>query len=210
MIGIELPAYIYKLDDDNKPVQIVLSSENITLPSLVLEKGVPYQAIVLHKYKFGLLVDIGIEWHWKYGSKTSLIHISNYSNSKYESFKIGDIVTTYYHGELIKNNRPILGNEDFDPFWINGKSENYINSHQILHIRTKESGKHSYWLNNKYPCTLHIEKNNELYNKKELVASLSLLKDGDTLEVIVNRISTKKRFVVELTEDSISLLSNNP
>ena len=86
-----------------------------------LDEGRKYQGIVIQKAKYGLFVDIGFHFNWKFGSLPGLIHITNLEkrNLSIEDIELGQEIETTYYGKDEKG-KLILDNPDHAE-WFKGK-----------------------------------------------------------------------------------------
>ncbi len=76
LIGIRFYCKIYRIDKD--PLFILINAKNHIFRNIKLTENSKYTGVVIRKAKYGLFVDIGYHFGWKYGSFVGLIHKSKF------------------------------------------------------------------------------------------------------------------------------------
>lgn len=208
LIGKRFFGTIHTIDSEKKPVSIIVNAENHIFKNFKLTEATQYSAIIIQKAKYGLFVDLGYHFDWKYGSFVGLIHKSIFAENKdLLNAKEGDITQIYFHGYK-EEGKMMLGNKDYQKGWFDGELDAYINTVQIATIKENENGKKIYYINEKYKTTMkiptkYLEKNKEFKNK-----IFNNLPINTKVECKIIAISKKKWFISELTDNAIKNLEN--
>ncbi len=94
------------------PLSILLDARVTTFKKLKLTQLQQYKGVIIYKAKYGLFVDIGIHFDWKYGSITGLYHKKLMPKEEiYEKVSEGDtILSTLYNYN--RDEKLILGYKD--------------------------------------------------------------------------------------------------
>ena len=192
---------IHSISENVRPIQIIINAENHTFEKIKLIPLEQYECVVIHKSKYGLIVDLGYHFDWEYGSFNGLIHKSTYTNDdKLLNAESGDIVKTCFHGVkkkgTLKNGGLILGNQNVQKEWLTGELENLIGTIQTATVMLDEKGKRGFFIDGKYRTMIYIDK--KIYpNKKSIKKELNNLRMYSTIECKILRISKSNNFVSE-------------
>jgi len=187
---------IHSIDENTMPIRILINAENHRFEEKTLTENEQYKGVVIHKSKYGLFVDLGCHFNWKFGSFVGLIHKSTYKNDdKLLSAIDGDIVESYYFGTK-KNGEIILGNKYFQKEWLTGELENYVGTNRMAMVMTDETGKRGYFIDGKFRTVIHLNKE-RFPNRKSIKKELNNLKLYSEFECKILRISKSDNFVSE-------------
>ena len=201
LVGKKVFCKIHSISENVRPIQITVNAENHIFEKTKLIPLEQYECVVIHKSKYGLIVDLGYHFDWEYGSFNGLIHKSTYTNDdKLLNAEAGDIVKTYFHGikkkGTLKNGGLILGNQNVQKEWLTGELENLVGTIQTATVMLDEKGKRGFFIDGKYRTMIHIDK--KIYpNKKSIKKELNNLRMYSDIECRILRISKSNNFVAE-------------
>ena len=154
---------------------------------------------MVHKARFGLFVDIGIHFKWKFGSLVGLLHKSNFENEEeLESILLGETISTFFHG-YTQSNGIILGNLDLKKEWLTGELHEMIGTEQKATVRTNNGGKKEFFIDNTYKTSILVTKAQFPGAWKRAKKAVKALKDNDTFECRVIKVTGRRKFISELT-----------
>lgn len=179
---------IYQIKQD--PFSIIANGEIPQFKTHELKIGETYSGIIIKKSQYGIYIEIGYQFDWKFGSITGLIHESQFSNNtNFFSFEIGEEIKTAYLGQNEKA-QPIFGYDPEKADWFLGKPQQLIGQKtwaKVIHednepgvrflVKGKYSGKISS-LKKDYPPG---------YYRKKLKTAAKELKPGKIINCEVLR-----------------------
>ncbi len=117
LIGKGFHCKIFALDTGN-PIRILIDAKVHKFYTLDIPRGTPIEGVVIGKYKYGVLIEFGHLFHWRYGSCTGIIHkYCTEDKSILTHAQTGDQISTTYWG-TDQENRVILGDKDIVIPWI--------------------------------------------------------------------------------------------
>lgn len=168
LVGHIFYCSIYHLSTD--PISLIVDGKVHKFRDIVLEEFIPYDAIILQKTKYGLFLELGHNFDWKYGSLIGLAHISTFIELKdFENYKNGDTLTTHFLG-YTNDNKILLGDRLAVREWITDELALLIGSIQEVIVRKTELNKNEFHVKEKYFGSLTITK--PLYLDRTLKAKL--------------------------------------
>jgi ribosomal protein S1 len=198
IVGKFFTGKIHNVEENPISIQIDAKEQKFENPNL--EKYSKYRGIILQKPNYGVFVDLGFHFNWKFGSILGLIHISTFMNeSDYENCKLGDEIETVFQG-LNENNQPILGDYIERGKWTNGEMEKLIGTIQKVSVLINEDEKPEFYVLGKHKATIPINK--ALYPNFRTTAKKYTygLKNGEIIDCEIVKINSKKdSFVLKLT-----------
>ncbi len=87
-----------KIEKIEKYKSIELNARTFHYKTITLEKGKKYQGVVLNITKYGVFLEVGYFFEWKYGSIVGLIHRSTFKNFDLtkQELENGQIIEAYF------------------------------------------------------------------------------------------------------------------
>lgn len=200
LIGSKFSCQIHSIAESNNRVLININAKSHTFPPVKLIEYEEYDGVVIHKTKYGLFVDIGIHFKWKFGSLVGLIHKSNYKiDEDLENVLPGETISTFFHGYSPKD-EIILGNLDLNREWLTGELHEMIGTEQMAIVRTNNHGTKEFFIDNTYKTSILVPKAKFPDSWKKVKRALNALKDKEYVKCRIIKISRRRNFVSELTE----------
>lgn len=172
-----------------------------------LEEYTAYSGIVLQKTIYGLFLEVGYDFKWKYGSLVGLAHKSTFMDiDTYNNAKNGDIVTTYFHG-FTSDDKPIFGDivEGLD--FLTGKLDRYIDTVVDVIVKKETPGITQYFVEGKYSATLAVT--NAIYpgDKKQIKKAVGRFRNNEKISCKVISINAgQKRMQIKFTDEYLKYL----
>ncbi len=196
LIGKVFKGKVYDLKEN--PISIILDGKVTTFEKPKLTEFKQYKGIVLHKAKYGLFIDIGYHFNWKYGSLFGLIHKSSMAKADYASACVGTLITTTfcdynYEGKLI------LGDNRDRIKWMTKELQQLIGTIQKVKVIKNKDKPVEYYVLSKHKAQLPI---NQLFypnfknSAKKFITNLEHEEVIDCLIVRMNK--TKDCFILKL------------
>lgn len=198
MIGLRFFGKVTHISTE-KPFQIKISAKDHIFKPKELTVYEEYQVVIIRKAKYGLFVDAGFHFNWKYGSFLGLIHKSAFWDiGEYEQALEGGIISTFFHGQT-KEGKLIFGSLDLQKEWSTGELEPVVGTLQRITVKISESGEKEFFVKDRYkavlPATRAYYPGSYIGAIKDFKASLN---DGDAFEAMILKISKRKHFVAKL------------
>jgi len=149
LINIDLKGYIYYQTEE--PFKIVFGAFSNQFSSPLLLRKAKYKCLILNKSHRGLLVEIGIHFHWKHGSIQGEISKNDFEKKdSFSAFNNGDIIHLFYIG---KNH---IGKNVFSSNPKNSPTETHQLLGKKLNILKSKVSFLEYALNNNEPVEYKI------------------------------------------------------
>jgi len=115
---------IYQIKQD--PFSIIANGEIPQFKNNELTIGETYSGIIIKKARYGVFIEIGYQYDWKFGSITGLIHESQFNNKlDFLNINIGDEIQTTYYG-LNEKEQLIFGYDSEKADWFLGKPQELV------------------------------------------------------------------------------------
>lgn len=199
LIGHRFFCSVYSIKTN--PIQIIVDGKAHKFHSIDLEEGTPYNAVIVQKTSYGLFLEVGYNFEWKYGSIIGLAHQSTFFDTEeFENSKQGDTITTYFHG-YTADKKILLGDTLKEREWWTGELNNFLGTIQKVTITKNDRGKNDYLIQNKYTGILTISKTIYPEKKSKIKRLVSKLNEGEVIECeIVGLNKLKKKFQLKLTD----------
>ncbi len=200
LIGQKFYCLIYSIKTN--PIQILVDGKVHKFGSTDLEEGTPYNAIVIQKTSYGLFLEIGYNFSWKYGSIIGLAHITTFLDaSEFENFKIGDTLTTYFHG-YNTDKKPIFGYRVINIDFLTGKLQDFIGTIKEVTVKVATDNKREYLVEDKYPATLFVTKIIYPDDRKQIKNIVLNFQNNEKINCYIIGINTRRKtFELKLTEE---------
>lgn len=163
-----------------EPQSIIINGEipQFKKPELIANNE--YNGIIVKKINYGVFVDIGYSFKWKYGSLVGLFHKSNFETTEsFEEVEVGEVVELKFWGYNEKE-QLIFSNKTDPKEWFTGEIEKLIGQVLPVNVLITEDQVTSYLVENKYQASLSIT---EQINK-----AVRNLKNGDIIHCKIVRI----------------------
>lgn len=199
LIGAKFSCLIHSISESKNPVSIIINAKNHIFPPIKLIEYEEYDGVVVHKARFGLFVDIGIHFKWKFGSLVGLLHKSNFENDEeLENNLPGETISTFFHGYTPRD-EIILGNLDLKKEWLTVNLHEMIGTEQMATVRTNKSGTKEFFIDNTYKTSILVTKARFPGAWKRAKKAVKALKDNDSIECRVIKVTRRRKFISELT-----------
>ncbi len=201
LVGAYFTAKIH--DVQEHPISIRINAREQKFENPNLEKYTKYRGVILQKAKYGIFVDLGIHFNWKFGSLLGLIHKSTLINeSDYDNWDVKQEIVTLFQG-YNQDGKLILGDNRERGKWTNGEMGKLIGTNQKVSVVIPENGKHEFYVLGKHKATIPIKKEyypNFITTVKKYICAL---KNEEIINCEIMRINKKKdSFVLKLIIES--------
>ncbi|QTE22093.1 hypothetical protein [Polaribacter cellanae] len=197
LIGKYFTGRIYKLKE--KPILIQIDAKEKVFEKVILKEYYRYKGVILQKTKYGLFVDLGVHFNWKFGSIIGLIHKSTLMNViDYDNWNAGDKITTLFLG-YNEDKQLILGDNIAKGIFFRKQLGGLIGTVQKVNVVINKNGETEYFVFGKYKAIIPIKK--EFYPNFRTTAKKYTyeLKDGDEIECEIIKINKKRDcFILKL------------
>lgn len=197
LVGNFFTGKIHNVEEN--PISIQIDAKEQTFDKPNLKKYAKYRGVILQKTKYGVFVDLGFNFNWKFGSILGLIHKSTLINeSDYDNWKVGEDIETLFQG-YNENNQPILGDNRERGKWSNGEMDKLIGTIQKVSVLINENGKSEFYVLGEHKATIPIKK--EFYPNFRTTAKKYIygLKNGEIIDCEIIKINKRKDgFVLKL------------
>ena len=191
LIGKSFFCEIYSIKS-TKPFSLIVNGNAHKFHSIELEENTPYNCIVIQKANYGLFLEIGYHFNWKYGSLVGLAHKSTFTDiDAYNNIKIGDIITTNFQG-LTDENKIILGDTKVAPF-SPSKFNKYLGTVVEVTIKKPIDSKKKYFVDGEFPAMLSVTKVIYPEDKNEVKDIVANFKDNEKIFCLMIGVSNKHR-----------------
>ncbi len=176
-----------------EPIKVLIDAKVHKFQKLEFSKKMEIEGIVLKNVKYGLFIEIGHCFNWKYGSCVGLLHKKNVSDyNLWKAKKIGEKTNVVFHG-FRKDNKIILGDNTTIKEWSTGELDEYVGTIQDIIVKIDEQGNRLFLLKEKFTVQLPITKT--FYsekNKTKIKSLLKLIKNNEVLTCKIVHINYKK------------------
>lgn len=197
---------------NREPIKVIIDGKGIDFPKCELENEIPYKAIILQKTDYGLILELGSHFNWKYGSIIGLAHKSTFIDvSNYEIASVGEQFTTFFHG-YTKHGKPILGEVVHNLLILNGGIDDYVGTTKSVWVKVNEINylfnnekrikkQIEYLVEDRYPASLSITKNIYPGIKKEVREIVNNFKHNEVIQFEIIGITKFKKLKLTLTKE---------
>lgn len=191
LVGHIFYCTIYHFSTD--PISLVVDGKVHKFRDKILEEFTPYEAIILQKSKYGLFLEIGHNFDWKFGSVMGLAHKSSFKEiENFVNYKNGDTLTTYFLG-YTNENKIILGDRLVDREAVTDELNSLIGSIAEVVVRKNEQNKNVFQVKEKYFGSLTITKPLYLDRKSKAKLIAQNLRDNDILSCEIIGVNKRKQ-----------------
>ena len=162
------------------PLKIKIDAKIQQFKKTELVKGQVYLAIVLNKTESNLLLEIGYNFNWEYGSILGYFHSPDFVISDFiNESEIGQTIAVTFTGENKYGQLIFTKSTDLD-FWQSEESEKYIDKFVKVKF-TRKLKNYYFWIENKYRAILDVKKSNNGKPDNFITNKLAELKDNDLI-----------------------------
>ncbi len=199
LIGKYFRGIIYKLEENPISIQMDATQHSFEYPNFMEQAR--YRGVILHKTKYGIFVDIGIHFKWKFGSILGLIHKSTLvKESDYDHWREGKVIIVRFQG-FNKDGHPLLMDNRDRGKWFNGEMDQLIGTKQKVNVVVNKQGQPEFYVLGKHEALIPVTK--EFYpdsiSRKNIKWFIYNLKDGEILNCEIVRINKRKdSFILKL------------
>lgn len=201
LIGNYFRGKIHHISEN--PISILINAGGANYDRPDLEKSTQYHGIIVQKSSYGLFVDLGFHFNWRFGSILGLIHHSSLkSDADYNMLTAGEEITTTFQG-YTETGKIILGENHKQGKWENGTMAQLIDTIQDATVVKGDDQRLVFYVLGEHQAKAPINK--LLYpNSKSIVKKYrDDLKHGAHIKCKVIRINRKKdSFIIRLFPQS--------
>lgn len=200
LIGNYFRGKIHNISENPISILINASIQNFDEPDL--EKLTKYQGVILHKAKYGIFVDLGFHFNWRFGSLFGLIHKSTLINeSDYDNWNVGEKITTVFQG-FNEDGKLVLGDNYERGKWINGEMDKLIGTIQETKVVRNQEIRPEFYVLGEHKARIPISKKFYPNSKSAVREYLNKLENGEIINCEVIKINTKKdAFILKLLNE---------
>lgn len=197
LVGSYFTGKIHNVEENPISIQIDAKEQIFDKPNL--EKYGEYRGIIAEKPKYGIFVDLGLHFNWKYGSLLGLVHKSTLlDQTDYENWNVGEEITTLYQG-LNENGQLVLGDNRERGKWLNGEMDKLIGTIQKVSVVINENGKSEFYVLGEHKAGIPILKEYYPNFRKTAKKYVFGLTNGAIIDCEVVKINKRKNsFVLKL------------
>ncbi|QTD38662.1 hypothetical protein JL193_05150 [Polaribacter batillariae] len=187
LINTSFKGKIYQIKENS----ILVDAKNHALETPILVNDIEYQGIVIKKLKFGILVDIGYDFNWQYGSVIGLIYAKKTEKISFlNKIEVGNIITTTFSGyresnKIVLTHKEIEKERDEKEKDFNRFKQNTENYRKRVLVKTYNENKIFYLENKPIQILTQNKYYKHLYNKNVVHKIINTLKDGDFIECYI-------------------------
>ena len=197
LIDIFFTGKIHIVEENPISIQIDAKEQKFGNPNL--EKYAKYRGVILQKTKYGIFVDLGLHFNWKFGSLLGLVHKSTLTNkSDYDIWNVGDEIITLFQG-FNENEQLVLGDNRERGKWWNGEMNELIGTIQKVSVLINENEQTEFFVLGEHKAIVPIKK--EFYPNFRTTAKKYTygLKNGEIIECEIIKINKRKDcFILKL------------
>ncbi len=181
---------VYKFE--KKPLLIILDGEIQQFKKPELFENTKYKGVIINKTNFGVFVDIGYHYNWRFGSLSGLLHRLNFENEKlFEKSNTGELIELEFWG-YAENKQLIFGQRPELKEWFTGEIEKQIGAVLPVNV-VKDNGETRYLVENKYNASLPVTKTQYPNNLTQIKRAVRKLIDGDIIHCEIIKVNRTKR-----------------
>lgn len=184
---------------EENPISIIIDGKIQTFEKPHLTEFNQYNGIVLNKAKYGLFVDIGYHFDWKYGSMLGLIHKSSMLDKiDYENVVEGNEITTTFCG-YNTNGKLIFGDNRDREIWMTNELQNLIGTVQKVKVLKKDNEPIDYYVLRKYKARIPISQAYYPNFRTSAEKFINQLENEQEIDCLIMRMNkTKDSFILKL------------
>ncbi len=179
------------------PIKVLIDAKVHKFQKLEFSKKMEVEGIVLNNVKYGLFIEIGHYFNWKYGSCVGLLHKKNVSDfNLWKDKRIGEKINVVFHG-FREDNKIILGDNTTIKEWLTGELDKYVGTTQDIIVKIDKQGNRLFLLEEKFPVQLPVTKT--FYSKKnktKIKSLLALVRNNEVLTCKIVHINYKKHKII--------------
>lgn len=199
LIGKRFSGEIYKISETQKPFWININANAHKFKPKDLVPYQAYETVIIQKSRYGLFVDAGFHYNWRYGSFFGLLHINAlWDRSEYEQAQEGQLISTFFRG-YTKEGKLIFGSPEYQAEWITGELDAFIGTTKKITVRVNEEGRQEFFVDDIYKAKLPATK--RYYPKsqaKKVKGFKADLENGDVFEGEILNIHRRMHFVIKI------------
>lgn len=173
---------IHKISKD--PLSIIIDGQIPQFKKVDLEIGNEYKGLIIKKYAYGVLVDIGYHFDWHCGSFVGFLHKSEYrSKHAFINCSMGDEIPVF-NQYVDENGQLVFTQDKLFFYWNNSKPQELIGQVVLARVvrETNEENQILFIVNDKYKARLENSKANYTTSRrKKINEAKRKLKDKETI-----------------------------
>ncbi len=193
LVGSYFTGNIHHLSEH--PISIRIDAKHQDFGNPPLEMYGEYQGVVVKKAKYGVFIDLGVHFNWRFGSLLGLAHHSSLTNeSDYHNWNGGDLVTTLFQG-YNENGQFILGDDLERGKWLNGELDEWVGTTQKVTVSIDDTGWVEYYVLGIHQAKISLKK--EYYSDAKAAKKyVNGLKNGAVIDCEIVKINKRKCYFV--------------
>ncbi len=183
---------------ETEPIRIITNAEFHTFKTIELERDFIYTGIIIEKKRYGLIIEIGNHFAWKYGSIVGLIHKSFLLDIEdFNQASVGQNITTYFQEKNLKDYY-FFGDIYKEQIWEKNYIETLIGTTQIATVRINEqSNKREYYLQGKFRCSFEVVKTfPDKLERRQIRKHIRTFNEGTEIECLVLSCNHRKKVII--------------
>lgn len=188
---------IHKLDEN--PISIIIDGKTQSFEKPQLTEFNQYRGIVLNKAKYGLFIDIGFHFNWKYGSLLGLLHKSGLIDpTDYDNANNGKEITATFCG-YNQEGKLIFGDNIDRGKWMTDELYQLIGTVQKVKVVKKDGENIKYLVLNKHKARIPVMQEHYPNFRASAKKFIEKLENEQVIDCFVMRMNkTKDCFVLKL------------
>lgn len=191
---------------NRSPLNVELFGKVHLFETLQLELDKPYKAIVVHKKDFGMNIELGNYFDWKYGSILGFVHKLSFKDvCNFENLKVGDEITTFFQKQSFDKN-PVFGELSEEKSNDLSELERFVGTIQKVILRIDENGYRHYKFDDRFYGTIPVV---GIYygnkNQRQKVRDfLKTMITGSELNCeVISILAKKRKFILKVKDVNI-------
>jgi hypothetical protein len=177
------------------PFKILLNGKIAQFKRFPIEENIVYKAVIIHKSKNDVLIEIGIHYDWKYGSYTGLIYRTHYESPEiFDKTIAGQVIQASYYG-LNKDNQPIFSNNPDIKEWLTESIKQLMGKTVRVQIKKTFESDINYIVEGMHQGALSIPRRQYGENTSLVRKSLKYLENDEIIHCEVIKINLNKRII---------------
>lgn len=203
LIGSFFTGKIHKVFENPISIRVDAKEQDFGRPNL--KKYAKYRGVILQKTKYGLFVDLGLHFDWKFGSILGLLYRSLLVNeTDYENANEGNEIWATFQG-FNKDGQVILGDDKKRGKWITGEMDELIGTVQSVTVIINENNRKEFYVQDEHKASIPVTKKSYPGFRAVVKKYISGLKHQQIIECEIIRINRRKNcYVLKLPEPHTS------
>jgi len=197
LVGSYFTGKIHNVEEN--PISIQVNGKEQVFNKPKLEKFSQYRGVIVRKPKYGVFVDLGLHFNWKFGSLLGLVHKSSLINpTDYDNWNVGEQITIPFLG-FNENEQLVLGDNRERGKWLTGEMDKLIGTIQKVSVVINENGKSEFYVLGEHKSTISRKKELHPNLRTTVKKYIHGLKNGEIIDCEIIKMNKRKDgFVLKL------------